>query len=122
MPSSHDHTDDGTELAQDDNITTEWTFVEQAHYARESHRDLTTEIMFAIAAADDTDPRNIKDPPLYECIDVAAIEDAFFGPEVAGDERDGEGTVSFRYHQYRVEVADDGWITVVRFTGDEETP
>ncbi|WP_394327502.1 HalOD1 output domain-containing protein [Haladaptatus sp. W1] len=26
--------------------------------------------------------------------------------------RDSEGSVSFRYNQYHVEVASDGWITV----------
>ena len=121
MTPSHDHTDEGTELAQDGDDTTEWTFAEQAHYARDSDRDLTTELIFAIAAADDSDPRNLKDPPLYECVDTAAIEDAFFGPEVASGERDGEGTISFRYNQYRIEVAADGWITVLKPTGDGKT-
>lgn len=119
MASSHDHTDDGTELAQDGDNPTEWTVVEQAHYARDSDRDLTTAIMFAIAAAEDRDPTTLTDPPLYECFDVAAIEDAFFGPAVAGNDRDGEGTVSFRYQQYRVEVADDGWITVREPASDD---
>ena len=54
MTSSKDHTDDGTELAQDE--TTEMAFVTQAHYECESHRDLTTEIIFAIAAAEDVAP------------------------------------------------------------------
>ncbi len=43
------------------------TFVTQAHYDRESHRDLTTEIIFTIAAAEDVDPVNFKVPPLYKC-------------------------------------------------------
>ena len=110
MTSSKDHTDDGTELAQDE--TTEMAFVTQAHYERESHRDLTTEIIFAIADAEDVAPTEIKEPPLYECVDVASIEDGFFGPQVAGHARDSEGSVSFRYNQYHVEVASDGWITV----------
>ncbi|WP_435157380.1 HalOD1 output domain-containing protein [Haladaptatus sp. DFWS20] len=49
---------------------------------------------------------------LYECVDIVAIEDGFFGPEVNGHSRDSEGSVSFRYNQYRVEVASDGCITV----------
>lgn len=112
MTSSNDRTEDGTRLAQDRNDDPDMTFVAQAHYERESHRDLTTEIIFAIAAAEDVDPVDLKDPPLYECVDIAAIEDVFFGPQVAGQTRDSEGSVSFRYNQYRVEVASDGWITV----------
>ncbi|RBI60085.1 hypothetical protein DMJ13_20715 [halophilic archaeon] len=75
--------------------------------------------MFAVAAAEDRDPTTLKDPPLYECVDVAAIEDAFFGPEIAGGQRDGEDTVSFRYQQYQFEAADDGWITVRELAGDD---
>ncbi|WP_083252680.1 HalOD1 output domain-containing protein [Haladaptatus sp. W1] len=114
MTTSNDQTDDGTKLAQDGNgpDDPDMAFMTQAHYERESHRDLTTEIMFAIADAADVAPVDIKDPPLYECVDIAAIEDGFFGPKVAGQTRDSEGSVSFRYNQYHVEVASDGWITV----------
>ncbi|GKZ15996.1 HalOD1 output domain-containing protein [Haladaptatus sp. T7] len=112
MTSSNDYTEDGTRLAPDGNDDPDMTFVTQAHYDRESHRDLTTEIIFAIADAEDVVPTEIKDPPLYECVDIAAIEDGFFGKEVAGHTRDSEGSVSFRYNQYHVEVASDGWITV----------
>jgi hypothetical protein len=98
------------------------TFLAQAHYDRESHRDLTTEIIFAIADAADVVPTEIKDPPLYECVDIAAIEDGFFGPQVAEHSRDSEGSVSFRYNQYYVEVASDGWITVSEPADYEELP
>ncbi|MFH5802112.1 HalOD1 output domain-containing protein [Haladaptatus sp. CMAA 1911] len=114
MTSSNDHTDDGTKLAPDGNRPDDpdMTFVTQAHFERESHRDLTTEIIFAIADAAGVAPVDIKDPPLYECVNIAAIEDGFFGPEVNGHSRDSEGSVSFRYNQYHVAVASDGWITV----------
>lgn len=93
MTSSNDHTDNGTKLAQDGNETddSDMTFVTLAHYDRESHRDLTTEIMFAIADAEDVAPVNLKDPPLYECVNIAAIEDGFFGPKVNGHSQDNEG-------------------------------
>ena len=120
MTSSKDHTDDDTELAQDE--TNEMAFVTQAHYECEGHRDLTTEIIFAIADAEDVAPMEIKEPPLYECVDVAAIEDGFFGPHVNGQSRDSEGSVSFRYNQYQVEVASDGWITVSKPAEYAELP
>ena len=114
MTSSNDQTDDGTKLAQDETEPDDpdMTFVTQAHYERESHHDLTTNIIFAIADAEDIAPTEIKDPPLYECVNIAAIEDSFFGRKVAGQTRDSEGSVGFRYNQYQVEVASDGWITV----------
>jgi hypothetical protein len=124
MTSSNDHTDDGTKLAPDGNEpdNPDMTFVTQAHYDRESHRDLPTEIIFAIADAEDVAPTEIKDPPLYECVDIAAIEDGFFGPKVAGQPRDSEGSVAFRYTQYHVEVASDGWITVSEPTAQGDRP
>ncbi|WP_266082010.1 HalOD1 output domain-containing protein [Haladaptatus caseinilyticus] len=124
MTSSNDHTDDGTKLAQDgtEPDDTDMTFVAQAHYERESHRDLTTEIIFAIADAADVAPVDIKDPPLYEAVDIAAIEDGFFGPKVAGKTRDSEGSVTFRYNQYHVEVGSDGWITVSEPAEYEDLP
>jgi hypothetical protein len=64
MTSSNDHTDDGTKLAPDGNgpDNPDMTFETQAHYDRESHRNLTTEIIFAIADAADVAPVDIKDP------------------------------------------------------------
>ncbi|WP_266082492.1 hypothetical protein [Haladaptatus caseinilyticus] len=86
MTSSNDHTNDGTKLGQDENELDDpdMTFVTQGQYERESHHDLTTEIIFAIAVAEDVAPIEIKDPSLYECVDIAAIEDGFFGKKVAG--------------------------------------
>ena len=41
-------------------------------------------ITFAITAAEDKDLTGLKDLLLYECVDVVAIDDTIFGPEVAG--------------------------------------
>ncbi|MGA9400661.1 HalOD1 output domain-containing protein [Haladaptatus sp.] len=121
MTSSNDHTADGTELAQDSD-NDEMTFVTQAHYDRESRRDLTTEVIFAIADAEDVAPTDLKDPPLYDCVDIAAIEDGFFGPKINGQTRDSEGSVAFWYNQYHVEVTSDGWITVSKRTARGNQP
>jgi hypothetical protein len=35
-------------------------------------------------------------PPLYDVVDAAALENTFFGSDVAGESRQGTGTVEFR--------------------------
>ncbi|SIR63241.1 hypothetical protein SAMN05421858_3019 [Haladaptatus litoreus] len=90
----------------------DWQLVEQAQYDRNGRHDLTTAIITTIAAAEGVAPAELKDPVLYECVDVAAIEDSFFGPEVGGQNRDGVGTVAFRFGDYRIEVTNEGAIAV----------
>ncbi len=54
----------------------------------------------------------LKDPLLYDCIDVAVLEDALFSPAVAGTSRDGIGIGEFEFGDYRVTVNSNGWISV----------
>ncbi|MFH5799099.1 HalOD1 output domain-containing protein [Haladaptatus sp. CMAA 1911] len=86
--------------------------VEQVHYERAGRDDLTTTIIGGIAAAEGVSPAEVKDPVLYECVDVAALEDSFFGQTVAGERRDAVGSVEFRFGEYRIEVKSDGWVSV----------
>jgi hypothetical protein len=53
---------------------------------------------------------------LYDVVDVAAIEDGFFGPGVVGDRRDSAGSVNFRCCDHPVTVTGDGWVTVAERT------
>jgi len=91
---------------------TEWTQVAQRHYDPDGNMELTTAIVYALADAKEINPRAVKSPPIYECIDVPAMEDAFFGPDGAAGSRQGIGSVTFRYADYQVEVQSDGWIQV----------
>jgi len=68
--------------------------------------------VYAIADSEDVSPTAVKSPPLYDSVDVPAIEKAFFGPDRAGDSRQGVGTVEFRHTDYLVKVQSDGWIRV----------
>lgn len=107
-------TDDGT-MAEDDPTSgaeTHQKQIAQRHYEPNGQGELTTAIVFAIAEAEDVSPSEVKSPPLYESVDVPAIEDAFFGPDVAGASRQGIGTVEFQYTDYLVKVKSDGWIQV----------
>jgi hypothetical protein len=83
-----------------------WSQVTQRHYDADGERELTTAIIFALAAAEGVAPAEMDGPPLYDSVDAAALEETFVGPEGSG------GTVTFRYADYRVTVRSDGWIAV----------
>lgn len=100
--------DDDPALDQD----THWIQAAQRHFEPDRDGELTTEIVFAIADAEGVSPDEVKSPPLYETIDVAAIEDAFFGPDTRIGSRQGSGVIDFRYLQYLVKVRSDGWVQV----------
>ncbi|AUG49600.1 hypothetical protein BVU17_18620 (plasmid) [Haloarcula taiwanensis] len=76
-------------------------------------------MVYAIAEAEGVSPSEVKSPPLYECVDAAALEDTFFGPDVTGRSRQGVGSVKFHYTDYLVKVRSDGWIQVYEPTETE---
>lgn len=100
--------DDG--LAAD--VGPAWTSVTQRHFDPDTDGDLTTALVFTIAEAEGVDPTALKSPPLYEIVDAPALQQTFFGPDIAGDSRQGAGAVGFRYNEYLVNVRSDGWIQV----------
>ena len=106
---------DGGTMSDDDLATdaeTHWSQVAQRNYEPDGDRELTTVIVYAIAEAKGCAPNEVRSPPLYESVDVPAIEAAFFGPTGADDLRQGVGTVEFQYTGYRVKVRSDGWVQV----------
>lgn len=118
MKSNNGGTDSGDDstLSQD----THWRQVAQRLYEPDRDGGLTTAIVFAIAEAADVSPGEVKSPPLYEAIDVAGVEDAFFGSR--GDvARQGTGTVEFRYAEFLVKVRSDSWIQVYEPTETERS-
>jgi len=106
--------DDGT-IDSDDSTSsadTHQSQVAQRHYNPNGNGELTTAIIYTIAEAEDVCPSEMKLPPLYESVDVPAIENAFFGPNAAGGSRQCVGKIEFRYADYLVKVQSDGWIQV----------
>ncbi|KZX49592.1 hypothetical protein AV929_20655 [Haloarcula sp. K1] len=102
-------------MAEDDptsSANTHGTQVAQRHYEPNGQGELTTAIIYAIAEADGVSPREVKSPPLYDSVDVPAIEKAFFRPNVGAGSRQGVGTVEFQYTDYLVKVQSDGWVRV----------
>jgi len=113
-----ERTDEGLTNSSDpaNDADTNWSQVAQRNYEPDGQGELTTTIIYAIAEAEDVSPTEVKSPPLYESVDVPAIEDAFFGADVSGDSRQGGGTVEFQYTDYLVKVRSDGWVQVYETT------
>ncbi|QSG03371.1 HalOD1 output domain-containing protein [Natranaeroarchaeum sulfidigenes] len=105
----------GGTMSDDDPATegaTHWSQVSQHNYRPDGNKELTTVIIYALAEAEDRPPVEIKSPPLYDFVDVPAIEAAFFGPDVTDDSRQGVGTVEFQYDGYMIKIRSDGWVQV----------
>lgn len=103
--SSRDDSMDETEAA-------EWRVTEQRVYDPAAGPDLTTVVIEAVAAADGVSISRIKDPPLYEVVDIAAVKDALFGPSENGTRGVTGGSLDFEYRGYRITVRGDGWVQV----------
>lgn len=89
-----------------------WRQLTQQHYDPDRDSELTTVVIFAIAEAKNIPPDEVKSPPLYEVINVAGVEAAFFSSEAQASSRDGTGTVQFRYTDLLVKIRSDGWIQI----------
>ena len=89
-----------------------WHQLTQRHFEPETGEELTTAVVYAIAEAIDTDPVELKSPSLYDIVDVASIENAFFVDDAPDNLRDGTGTVEFHYGDQLVTIRSDGWIQV----------
>lgn len=108
-PDSTDSVGDGTD----------WTQAAQQYYDPSEDDELATAIVYAVAAARDVSPLAVTSPPLYDVIDAAALEATFFGSDAPTDDRQGVGTVEFRYTGSLVTVRSDGWIQI--FEPTEQT-
>ena len=92
-----------------------WTVEARANFDPTKSGELTTVIIEAIAAAEGVSITEMLSPPLYEVVDIEAMEVALFGRP--GLSRDGTASaVEFPYEEYKVSVVSDGWVTVFRRT------
>lgn len=105
-----DESDSGRQPPIDDEAR-EWRPVAHRSFERTGDADLSTVIIETVAAAEGIEATTIR-PPLFEAVNVPAIEALFFGRTVQGSRRTGTGSVHFRYRGYRVTVASDGQVTV----------
>lgn len=93
---------------------TEWELTVQVPFDRGELHDLTSAIIVGVAEAEGISPRRVKEPPLYEIVDVAALEEAFFGSPTLAPSNDTFRSVEFMYRGHRIVVRSDAWIQVYR--------
>jgi hypothetical protein len=94
--------------------------VAQRHYDPTEPIELTTAIVFTVADAMDVDPRAVSTQPLYECVDVEAVETALFSTEPVSSRCEPDA-IEFGYVAFRIRVQRDGWILVFELA-DESSP
>lgn len=96
-----------------------WTQVVQRHYEPDHDGELVTAIVAAVADARGVGLREVKAPPLYECVDVAALEATLFRGDEDDQIRDDDASVQFHYAEFLVNVRSDGWIRVFEPTNPD---
>lgn len=113
---------DGTSNEDDPNLDHDkrWNQLVQRHYDPEQDGELTAAIIFAIAEAKGVSPDKVKSPPLYEVIDVPAIESSLLSSRTQGDSHQGTGTIQFCYTDNLVKIRSDGWIQVYETTESDQ--
>lgn len=90
----------------------EWRSVTHRLFDHDEEGDLSTEITAAVADAEDASVTTITSSPLFEVVDIFALEELFFGHSVGESNRDCDGQVQFHYRGFRVTVTSAGRITV----------
>lgn len=90
----------------------EWELAAQNPIDEHPEGSLTTTIVSAVAEAEGVSAVDIKEPPLFEVVDTAALEAAFFGSDETSRTGDYDSTTEFMYRDHRVVVRSDGWVLV----------
>lgn len=91
-----------------------WELEIQVPFDAGEQHDLTSAIIVGVARTEDVSPTDIKQPPLYQILDVAALEEAFFGSDNIGQRSDNFRSVEFMYRGHRIVVRSDAWVQVYR--------
>ena len=90
----------------------EWTLRAQRQYDHTADDGLTATVVFAVAEAEGVEPLAVKQPPLFDVVDTAALEAAFFEHGHDSRAHDPNSSTEFMYRDHRVVVRSDGWVLV----------
>lgn len=88
----------------------EWVQVSQAPFDEGSSDELAVTIIELVADAEGISPRDVKSPPLYDTVDAAALEAAYFGPERRVQAGESTASTEFLYRGFRIVVQSNGWV------------
>lgn len=98
----------------EDRGASEDMILEQRVYEPDLGADLTTVVIEAVAAAEGVSITEVKEPPLYEVVDIAAIKEALFDAKATDTRGVNGGTLGFEYRGYHITVRGDGWVQVAK--------
>ena len=89
-----------------------WRLLTQRCYDPDRDGELTASIVFAIADAACIPASEVSPPPLYDVIDVSAVENLLFngGPRDSSEQLDT--IITFHYLDYLLSIRSDGRIAV----------
>lgn len=102
----------GRTISSDVPDDADWQLKIQVPFDEGGRHDLTSSIIVAIAEVEGVRPSEIKTPPLYEVVDVPALEAALFGSSTVGRSSTGFRSVEFMYRGHRIVIRSDAWIQV----------
>lgn len=102
----------GRTISSDVPNDADWQLEIQVPFDEGGRHDLTSSIIVAIAEVEDVRASEIKTPPLYEVVDVPALEAALFGSSTVGQSSTGLRSVEFMYRGHRIVIRSDAWIQV----------
>jgi hypothetical protein len=89
-----------------------WRQVAQRPFDPAAGESLTVVVVSTIADAMGVEPIEVQSPPLFDVVDIAALEDAYFANGKTTEGRDSTGSATFKYNDYLVAVRSDGWVQV----------
>lgn len=96
---------------------TEWELATQIPFHEGEQHELTSTIIVAVAETEGVSPLDIKDPQLYEVVDIPAMEAVLLGSDTIGESENGLKKVEFMYRDHRIVVRSDAWIQVFESSG-----
>jgi hypothetical protein len=93
--------------------------VAERRYDSDQTEQLVGELVDAIAEAEGISDPNFLSPPLYDSVDVGALEKTLFRDSESHDSSQVDGFVRFRYLDYVVTVEGNGRIRVYTSAGED---
>lgn len=91
---------------------TDWELKVQLSFENEGNQELASTIIEGVAEAEGVSPKEIKEPTLYEVLDVPALEEALFGPSNIQKQSSDLRQVEFMYRNHQIVIRSDGWVQV----------
>lgn len=92
--------------------TDELSILYETVYSSGNQNDLTSTVIYSVAIAAGKDPCEFSRPPIYEKINLEAVESLFFPNTGKDKDHCFDGIICFEYEGYRIEITVEGEVCV----------